>query len=302
MLLALSIAKHSGQFAPERVVLRPLLVARGLFGGAALLIFYKTVFLMEIGRASVINLCYVLFATLLAAVFLKERIHRLQLLAMLMSLLGLGLLTGSLWGFTHVSTVDALAVLGAVLAGVAVMLIRQLRHTETSPTIYLSQSFWGLLLCMPLLSFEALFPALPALLLLMLAGLMAGAGQLALTSGFRYLSVAQGAATQLLVPVANTVGGVLLFQERYALLEWLGGVLVLAGCLIVIRHRAGKPRGSDSAPTQSNSDSMSNSASQSDSASQSETASMSDSTSQSDTPLGPQSAVTITRVIRQRKK
>ncbi|MFM9079793.1 MAG: hypothetical protein ACKOTE_06600, partial [Opitutaceae bacterium] len=49
--------------------------------------------------------------------------------------------------------------------------------------------------------------------MLILATLAAIAGQLAMTEGFRHLSVATGGALQLLTPLAVTAGGVLRFGE-----------------------------------------------------------------------------------------
>ena len=65
--------------------------------------------------------------------------------------------------------------------------------------------------------------------LLTAAALCASVGQLAMTEGFRFLSVAAGGAFQMTVPVVISLASIGLFAEPFTLAQSIGGVLVLWG-------------------------------------------------------------------------
>ena len=92
-----------------------------------------------------------------------------------------------------------------------------------------SQCIYALLLSLPLAA--ANFTSLNTMdvMLLTAAALCASVGQLAMTEGFRYLSVAAGGAFQMTVPVVISLSSITLFAEPFTLAQAVGGVLVLWG-------------------------------------------------------------------------
>ncbi|MBE2213981.1 MAG: DMT family transporter [Opitutaceae bacterium] len=210
----------------------PLVIARGVIGGSAVAIFYATIPELGAGRATFVNNTYILWGALLAALFLREHLQARMVVALLLGLLGVGLLTGVSahgWAF---SRADALAILGAVFSAIVIVIIRRLREHETIATIFGSQCAWGL-------AFTAVptvtgwqTPGWLAAALLALAGLLAGAGQLFMTAGYRWLPVAEGSLLQMSVPVGIALGGVVFFQERYSLAELIGASLIIGSCVL----------------------------------------------------------------------
>jgi drug/metabolite transporter (DMT)-like permease len=67
-----------------------------------------------------------------------------------------------------------------------------------------------------------------------IAALAAGFGQLAMTEGFRFLSVTAGSAFQMTLPLIISLGGVVFFAEHFTALQIVGGVLILAGSYQVV--------------------------------------------------------------------
>jgi drug/metabolite transporter (DMT)-like permease len=65
--------------------------------------------------------------------------------------------------------------------------------------------------------------------LLCAAAMCATFGQLAMTEGFRFLSVAAGGAFQVTVPVIITLCSISLFAEPFTMPQVIGSVLVLWG-------------------------------------------------------------------------
>jgi drug/metabolite transporter (DMT)-like permease len=206
---------------------RPLLIVRGVLGGAGITILYITVLNLGAGRAIILNLTYPLFGAVLAALFMKEALTRRSIFCLLLGFLGLLLFLGQSLHASAINSYDLLALLGAFCAALVVLLLRHLRHTEHPWTIYSSQCFYGLLLALPLSAPK--MSAIPPTSWMALAGasVIVAIGQLLLTNGFRHLSVAKGSGIQMLLPPVTAAGGILLFGESYSLLEASGAVLTL---------------------------------------------------------------------------
>jgi drug/metabolite transporter (DMT)-like permease len=203
-----------------------LVVMRGLIGGAAIICFYITIVKLGAGRATVINLTYPMFATVIAAFWLKEKVRMATRIWLAVALAGLVVFLSDGKSALAPSGWDLLALLGALAAGWVVVIIRKLRHDEHPATIYGSLAVCSLL--MGLLSVGKL-PELPP------AGwgfLAAGAfvvtfGQLIMTSAYQRLSIAHGSSLQMALPVVTAAGGFLFFGEKFQAHELSGAVITL---------------------------------------------------------------------------
>ena len=67
---------------------------------------------------------------------------------------------------------------------------------------------------------------------MLIAGLCAGIGQIAMTLSFRDLPVGEGSLMQMLTPLGVAIGSVLFYQEHFSLFESVGAVLILGGTMI----------------------------------------------------------------------
>jgi drug/metabolite transporter (DMT)-like permease len=174
----------------------------------------------------VISLTYPIFATLIAAGWLRERAPRAALLWMLVGIAGLALFLGG-DAARAFSGWDLLALAGAVGAGVVVVIIRKLRETEHVGTIYGSLCVFCILLALPASGTEAL--SLPGFGhgMLVAAALVVGVSQLAMTNAYRSLPVSRGSSIQMLLPLVTAAGAWFLFDERFTPPELAGGALTL---------------------------------------------------------------------------
>ncbi len=125
---------------------------------------------------------------------------------------------------------EMLAVFGAVMAAGTVIVIRQLTRTESSATIYASQCVYILLGSVPAALYYWSTPTPLDLGLLVIGGVCATIGQLAMTEGFRHLTVTVGGAFQILGPVLISIGSVWFFAEPFSIAQVFGALLIVVGC------------------------------------------------------------------------
>lgn len=215
------------------LVSRPLVLARGVVGALGILAFYLTVVELGAARAVVINLSYPMFGSLFAVWWMGESLSPRAWLWLAAGFAGLVLFLAPDGG-AGIGPWDGVAVAGAVAAGAVVALIRLLRHSEHTSTIYASQCGYSLLFALVPGS-AALGDAGPgALAVLAVAAVVVAAAQLAMTHAYRELTVAQGSSIQMLLPVVTAAGGWACFGERFSAVEWTGAALTLVATWQVI--------------------------------------------------------------------
>ncbi|MCW1885221.1 DMT family transporter [Luteolibacter flavescens] len=216
-----------GRGLSVRALLGSKLVAlRGIVGALSIAAFYLTIAELGASRAVVLNLTYPIFATLIAAWWLKERVSRSALLWMLAGFAGLLLFVGG-DATRGITAWDGIALAGALGAGIVVVLIRKLRATEHAGTIYASQCFYSILLALPIRGAEVGKLPPHAHLWLILAAIIVGVSQLVMTNAYRTMPVSRGSSIQMLLPLVTAAGAYFLFGERFTALELGGAALTL---------------------------------------------------------------------------
>lgn len=239
--LAMIGVVYRREFQPAHLWRSRKLAERGIVGGAGVYLTYLTVVKLGAGRATFIGNTYVIWAAFLAAWMLRERLRPAVVTGGVAALAGLALLTNVFSSANPPGLYDALAVLAALMSAHVVVTIRQLHDTEHTSTIFAAQCAYGLLICTvpAVATFAPLSPL--AWVVLLVASLCAGAGQLTMTRAFRDLPVAEGSLIQILVPLGIAVGGVAFFHERFSLHELLGAALILGGCAFTALRRDARP-------------------------------------------------------------
>lgn len=213
-----------------------LMIWRGLTGLVGTACFYWTIPILGAGKSTLISSTYILFAAVMAALFLKERLGWMKAIWIVVALLGVLLLTGVRTGSggSHFALAEGMALVGALSAAGAVVVIRQLTRTYHSGAIYLCQCIYLILVMTPFAIFYFEWPGGMAFLLISVAAIISSLGQIAMTESYRYLPVATGASIQMALPVTASIGGVLLFAESFTNLQVMGAALIVAACYRVV--------------------------------------------------------------------
>ena len=221
---------------PKRLFRGKLITARGIVGALSIVAFYVTIVKLGAARAVILNLTYPIFASVIAAVWLKEKLSRAAMLWMLVGFGGLVIFLSDDGQLLRPSAYDLLALAGALGAGWVVVIIRRLRHEEHPATIYASQALYSLIVASP---WVGKISALPASAML---GLVAGAvivtiAQLIMTRAYQFMSVSRGSSLQMLLPLVTAVGGYIFFNETFHPLEIIGALITLLATWRVVASR-----------------------------------------------------------------
>jgi drug/metabolite transporter (DMT)-like permease len=212
-----------------------LLFLRGLTGGLAIFLFFLSIDKIGMAKGTVINYSYLMFAVLGGMIFLKERVGPFKWALVVASLAGIVLIAIDRQdtGVFSVSVWDLLAVLSAVLSGSAVVAIKKLCESDTPFSIFFAQCLVGFWLVVIPANLKPVDLGWTGGAVLLLIGLTAAAGQLLMTVGYVHLTIATASVLGMLVPVINTIVGVLLFHEYLSARGYTGVAVVIVACVLL---------------------------------------------------------------------
>ena len=190
---------------------------------------------LPLSTAITLGFAQVLFVTVLAIVFLKEKVGVHRMSALLIGFVGIVVVMRP--GINGLLDIRGLIPLsGAAGAAVAVIAVRKLSQTESTATLLVYQSlFVGLLSAIPLFWLWTT-PDGSGLLFLMALGLVATCGQ---WCGVRALRLAEASVignTKFIQLVYATLLGYVFFDEtpdRYTL---VGALLIVIACVYLVKR------------------------------------------------------------------
>jgi drug/metabolite transporter (DMT)-like permease len=202
-------------------------------GVVAMLLNFLMVRVLPLAEATAIGFSVPIFATLLAAVLLREPTGRWRWGAVLAGFLGVLVIIQP--GSGHISTYGGLVAMGAVIStACATIAIRHLGTTEPVATTVFWFGLTSLVplgLAMPFVAHAHGGSAFAAIVALSLAG---GVAQLALTGALRLASVALVMPMDYSALLWASLLGLLLFGQAPSHWTWLGAPIVIAAGLVIL--------------------------------------------------------------------
>lgn len=221
-----------------KFVRSPLLLLRGITGSLSVALFYLAIVNIGMGKASVYSYSYPLFASLLSAIVLKEKVHKYKWMLMLLAFVGIVLVsfqfgnTGKEWSF---GWYDFLAMLSAITTAISILIVKKLHGTDNSYAIFFAQAIVGFWLFLIPANLPQLTGPVTSSYVLIFIGIASAFAQLLNTEGYRHVSIATGSPFHMLIPIVNVIIGVFVFNEVFSIQEVFGSSLVVIACLGILK-------------------------------------------------------------------
>lgn len=249
LVLAL-IAWHSGALHLLKTRNWQSHAARSLSGTLSLFCSFAAITMIPLADVTAISFTTPMFITVLAMLFLGERIHYFRWTALGVGFLGVLIMVGPRLSFADGASAGVLTALaGAVLSAIAMVSLRRMSGVEHAITItfYFSLTF---MVCAALTALQGWpTPTTTQWILMTLAGLFGVIGQLLMTYAYRYAEASMMASLDYTNMVLAVILGYVFFNEFPALSVWIGAPLVVAaGLLILWREYTLKKQLSSAAP------------------------------------------------------
>lgn len=218
-------------------------VMRSAAGVCSMFLNFGALKLLPLADVTAFSFVAPIFAVILAAVVLHEKVGQARRIAVFIGFAGVLVMLGPHGGLGHIlgsgfSAGAGMALSGAALSAIVVIFIRQMSTTEKSETIV----FYFMTVC-SLAGAATLIWARASLspeqwALLILCGLLGGVGQICMTFSYRYAEPSLLAPFDYTAMVWAVALGYVVFAEVPEPMVMLGaGIVVAAGLFIAWRER-----------------------------------------------------------------
>ena len=219
-------------------------VWRGLVGTMAMGLGFAGLGLLPLPEVTAIGYAAPLLVVIFAAMFLGEEVRAFRLSVVALGLVGVLIVLSprlqvGVSGADTRETLGAVVVLmGAICAALAQVFVRKLVRTEGTAAIVFWFSVTASTLSLLTIPWGWVMPSPVQIVMLVLAGLLGGFGQILLTSSYRHADASLIAPFEYTSMLLALGVGYLIFDE-VPTLTMLGGavIIILAGVLIIWRER-----------------------------------------------------------------
>jgi drug/metabolite transporter (DMT)-like permease len=203
---------------------------RAAIGLATMALSFSALFYLPLAEATTLGFAAPLFAVILSALVLKEKVGRHRWSAVVLGFVGVALVMRP--EGRHLPILGlSLALLGAVGMATVAITLRQIGRSEGTQTIVLWFTVLSALAAGTLMPFYATAHDGRIWLILLAIGTLGGVGQLLMTASLRFAPVAAVVPFDYVQLLWATLLGWLLFATRPPPATWLGAAIIVGSGL-----------------------------------------------------------------------
>lgn len=209
---------------------------RGIFGFLAMYTFFYSISLISLSHAVLLSYTTPLFSPFIARVWLKEGLGRAILLAVGLGFIGVIFILRPENPNEIIEIGGLVALTSGFFAAIALNTIRRMSSTEPAMRIVFYHTLIGLLASSILALNNWYLPDSEQMLFLILIGVSATLGQMAITKGYAMSTVAVAGPFTYAAVIFSALFGAIWWGERFDLISLLGTLLVISGGVLALRH------------------------------------------------------------------
>lgn len=210
------------------------LFGRTLGGYLGMNLFFIGTMQVSLSAAAIINKLSPFVVMILAYFFLKEKITKYHIFALLLALFGSWLVIKP--EFSSSVMPITILLISAILSGIAFTSLKALGDKENEFTIVFHYSFISVMLSVPFILFNFVIPDFKSTLILLSVGVFAAVGQIALTYAYKLAPASEVSVYDYSNIIFSSSIGYMFLKEKLDWLELLGIVIIIISSIIVYKQ------------------------------------------------------------------
>ena len=214
------------------------LLARSSFGLAGVVLNFYAIANLTLADSSMLGKLSPIFVTIMACIFLKEKIDSKQILSIIITFLGALLVIKPEFSLEMLPSLAG--IMSAAASGVAYTLLRYLKDKESPDTIIFYFSLISVIFTAPFALAEYVQPTFIQLGLLLATGVFASVGQFGITYAYKYAKATEVSIYNYSAIVFGIILGFSFFGEIPDTLSLLGGAIIIAVAFYIFKHNQKK--------------------------------------------------------------
>ena len=238
LVVAFSMLKKSSAPMFGRRENQLALLARSIFGLAGVVLNFYAIANLTLADSSMLGKLSPIFVTIMACIFLKEKIDNKQVLSIIITFLGTLLVIKPEFSLEMLPSLSG--IMSAASAGVAYTLLRYLKDKESPDTIIFYFSLISVVFTAPFALAEYVQPTFTQLGLLLATGVFASVGQFGITYAYKFAKATEVSIYNYSAIVFGIILGFIFFGEIPDTLSLLGGAIIIAVAFYIFKHNQKK--------------------------------------------------------------
>ena len=214
------------------------LLARAGFGLAGVILNFYAISHLTLADSTMLGKLSPIFVTIMACLFLKEKIDKEQIIGIFITFGGALLVIKPEFSLSIIPSIAGL--LSAAAAGIAYTLLRYLKDKESPDTIVFYFSIVSVLETLPFVLNDYIVPDSTQLMLLLATGLFASVGQFGITYAYKYSKATEVSIYNYSAIVFGIILGFIFFHEIPDMLSLLGGAIIIGIAYYTFKHNQNK--------------------------------------------------------------
>lgn len=211
------------------------LLFRSLAGTTAMVLFFYGISRVYLADGAIVGKLNPFFVSLFAFLFLKEKLSRIQIPALILAFGAAALIIKPKW---DLEALPGLALLGgAMFSAAGHTILRALKNMEAPGTIIFYFSYVTAVVLLPFTVLNFIMPSFTEAIYLLGIGLSAVAGQIGLTYAYRCRPAAEISIYSYSGILFALVLGFIIFDEIPDILSITGGLIIVGVSLWMYFHK-----------------------------------------------------------------
>jgi len=208
-----------------------LLAVRGLVGGLSLMTWFYGLSIIPIATATALSFTSAIFASIGAAIFLRERMRLRRWTAVLLGFAGVLIIVRP--GLALFDPGSMVIVLAAILWGVGIVLVKTIARTDETVTIVAWTAMWLIMVTAIPVWFVWTAPTWTQLAWLLLIGILGTVGTFAWTQALKTADASLVIPADFIRLVWAGAIGFVAFGEIPDRWMWIGAALIIGSTLYI---------------------------------------------------------------------
>ncbi len=210
------------------------LLGRAIFGTTAMALYFWSIMKIPIADATMLNNLSPFVVTLLAWLFLKEKLSKMQIPALVIVFFASWLIIKPTFDLNMIPSVAG--AFSALLSGSAYILVRYLGDKENPATVVFFFSLVSTLLVLPFALINFQMPRGIELYALIGIGVFASGGQMAITYAYKMAKASEISFFTYVNVLFSVFFGWVIWNEMPDLLSIIGGLIIIFSSIFLFRY------------------------------------------------------------------
>ena len=206
-------------------------ILRSALNLPAMLLGFAALAILPLEKITAIHFVVPLMVTILAVIFLKEKIYLYRSLALIIGFLGVLIILRP--GIVDISIGIYMALMSSLIWSVVIILTKKVSKDDSAITILSHQYLYMSLFSLPLVIYFWDQPNFKTIIFILCAAMSGTILHIALNHAYKLVDVSMTQPYSFLGLVMSSVIGYFVFSDKPDLYTWLGASVIFCGVILI---------------------------------------------------------------------